>query len=140
MSVWKKVKSRINDKNIDSETKDTYKYLYSLFQRNIKNSKDELSDKETISIIKSNIRKINESLDKIENKENKELFKKKNEKFIEICKDLLPKEASVEEIRDFVKTIDFSKLKSKNQAIGIVNKHFKGNVDNIIVKNIIGEY
>jgi len=49
----------------------------------------------------------------------------------------LPKEVDKKEIIDFLETIDFNNLKNKMQAIGIVQKHFKGNVDNKLVKDII---
>lgn len=53
----------------------------------------------------------------------------------------LPTQISESEIVDFLGTIDFSKLKNKMQAIGMVTKNFpKGSVDGKIVKDIVSNY
>lgn len=49
----------------------------------------------------------------------------------------LPKKATREELLTFIATIDFSQLKNKMQAIGIVKKHFGILVDGQMVNNII---
>jgi len=53
----------------------------------------------------------------------------------------LPSQITTDEIVAFLDTIDFSKLKNKMQAIGMVTKHFpKGSVDGKIIKDIVINY
>jgi len=57
--------------------------------------------------------------------------------FLEAIYSLLPKFASEIDIAEFMKTIDFSKLKNKMQAIGMVKSNFKGAVDSDMVKKMV---
>ena len=49
----------------------------------------------------------------------------------------LPKQVSREELLTFIATIDFSQLKNKMMAVGIVKKHFGPTVDGKMVNDII---
>jgi len=49
----------------------------------------------------------------------------------------MPTQISEEELKDYINTIDFSKLKNKMQAIGIVKKHFGSSVDGKLVSDVI---
>lgn len=49
----------------------------------------------------------------------------------------LPKQVSREDLLTFIATIDFSQLKNKMMAVGIVKKHFGTNVDGKMVNDII---
>lgn len=55
---------------------------------------------------------------------------------IEIGQSYLPKQASEEEIINFIKTIDMSKFKNKMQAMGLIMKEFPG-CDGTFAKNIL---
>lgn len=58
-------------------------------------------------------------------------------KLLEIIDSLVPT-VSEEEVKLFVNTIDFTKLKNKMQAMGIVKNHFKDKmVDSKMLQNII---
>ena len=52
----------------------------------------------------------------------------------------LPATASEVDVAEFMKTIDFSKLKNKMQAIGMVKSNFKGAVDSEMVKRMVEEW
>ena len=117
------------------------KFLIGLFQNASKNKEKTVEDAEAIKIIKNlyksmhdiTIPKILESKGKWSN----EYAEACN--FIELCDEILPIEASEEDIREFLKTVDFSQFKNKMQAVGLVNKHFNGNVDGNLAKNIVME-
>lgn len=49
----------------------------------------------------------------------------------------LPKQVSREELLAFIATIDFSQLKNKMMAVGLVKKHFGDTVDGKVVNEII---
>ena len=49
----------------------------------------------------------------------------------------LPKKATREELLTFIATIDFSQLKNKRQAVGIVKKHFGVAADGQMINDII---
>jgi hypothetical protein len=106
-----------------------------LFQNASKNKEKTIEDVEAIKIIKNLYKSMKEitipSL-KVDGYEFAEAHD-----FIELCEEILPKEASEDDIRAFVATIDFSQFKNKMQAISVVTKHFNGNVDGALVKNII---
>ena len=58
--------------------------------------------------------------------------------YIKCLKSFLPKMTNEHDIRVYLKTIDFSKLKNKMQAIGLCKNHFGNDcVDSNVVKNII---
>ena len=58
--------------------------------------------------------------------------------YIKCLKSFLPKMTGEYDIKVFLKTIDFSKLKNKMQAIGMCKNHFGNDcVDSNLVKNII---
>lgn len=57
--------------------------------------------------------------------------------YLSVLDSYIPSLASEENVRAFIKTIDFSSLPNKMKAIGLVKTHFNGNVDGNIVKNII---
>jgi hypothetical protein len=55
---------------------------------------------------------------------------------IEIAQEYLPKQASEEEIKAFIETIDMSKFKNKMQAMGLIMKQFPG-LDGNFAKKIL---
>ena len=58
--------------------------------------------------------------------------------YLEALECFIPEKVSNDEIREFISSIDFSKLKSPMQAIGLVKKEFGSDkVDGNIVKQII---
>ena len=59
-------------------------------------------------------------------------------KYLMVLRGYLPEQASEEEITDWINNnIDFSTLKSKMQAVGLITKHFGPKVDGQTVKRII---
>ena len=123
------------------------KFLIGLFQNASKNKEKTVEDAEAIKIIKNlhksvkevTIPKLTEALfngrpTDIPNPQLKEAYE-----FVALCEEILPKEATEEDIRNFLKTVDFSGLKNKMQAVGMINKHFNGNVDGNLAKSIVME-
>lgn len=117
--------------------RDNLKYLTSLFQKESKNVDKTIDDDKAIAIIKSQLKGSTETAKMCENdiRYKDEYIKTVN--FIGICEDLIPKQATEEEVKAFIDTIDFTKLKNKGQAIGLTVKHFGGNVDGNLVKSLI---
>jgi uncharacterized protein YqeY len=119
---------------------------------------DKAEDNDTIKLLKKYIKseKLRElyqlkyiTQKDVEGKSAKEVSKLENEKLIEfndilvnnkilIAEKYLPQIVFDSDIRVYLKTIDFSKLKNKMQAIGMCKNHFGNDcVDSNLVKNII---
>ena len=90
-----------------------------------------LSDDQVISIIKKLIKYEEDRLSKC-------LDKPETSSYLESLKKYLPQQASEEDIKLWINcNVDFSILKNKNQAIGLVTKHFGSQVDGNLIKDII---
>lgn len=88
----------------------------------------------------------------VEGKSSKEVSKIESEKlikldeklisdYITIFENFLPQMITEEEIFNFIKNnIDFSKLKNKMQAIGIIKKEYGNKVDAKLVKDIVQQW
>ena len=113
------------------------KFLVGQFQRVAKNKEKIAEDSEAIKIIKNLYALMKEITLLSLKKDGYEYFEVVD--FIVLCEELLPKEATEEDIRNFLKTVDFSGLKNKMQAVGMAIKHFNGNVDGNLVKTIVME-
>lgn len=113
------------------------KFLVGQFQRVAKNKEKIVEDSEAIKIIKNLYTSMKEITLPSLRKDGYEYFEAID--FIVLCEEILPKEATEEDIRNFLKTVDFSGLKSKMQAVGMATKHFNGNVDGNLVKTIVME-
>jgi len=127
MSINEKMLTIMHSNN--NFEKNLSKYIIGEFQRYSTNINKTVDDDIAIKILKKL---------KKDYKENKKYYDHEEINntlnFIDV---FLPKEVDKKEIIDFLETIDFNNLKNKMQAIGIVQKHFKGNVDNKLVKDII---
>ena len=111
-----------------SEKKEALKVIVAEFQRQ---AKPITSDKPVVAILVS-----------FRKKEREALKAKKEEcsVFLDVVSSYLPPEASVEEIKTWIKAnIDFTKLKSKGQAIGKVMGNFGAKTDGDTIKGIIAE-
>lgn len=127
--------------------KDNMKFLIGQFQNASKNKDKTVTDEEAIKIVKNILKSVKEvtipSLTDVFNRvwENK----KKDDRliealdFVELCETILPKQASKEEVKMFLSSLDFSQFKNKMQAIGVTTKHFNGNVDGNLVKELLME-
>ena len=113
------------------------KFLVGQLQRVAKNKEKIAEDSEAIKIIKNLYALMKEITLLSLKKDGYEYFEVVD--FIVLCEELLPKEATEEDIRNFLKTVDFSGLKNKMQAVGMAIKHFNGNVDGNLVKTIVME-
>ncbi|WP_298751981.1 GatB/YqeY domain-containing protein [uncultured Arcobacter sp.] len=120
-------KSLVNARKVkDSNTLSTMQVVVGEMQRL---PKKVLNDDEVISLLKKIVANEQEKIDK---------YGKGDEKFIQIINDFIPSELPEEDIIDWIKeNIDFSSLKNKMQAIGIVTKNFGSLVDGKKVKEII---
>jgi len=66
---------------------------------------------------------------------------KYNESCIKYLQQYLPIKISVDDINEYLNTIDFSKLRNKMQAVGMVMNNFPiGSVDGNVVKEILLNY
>jgi len=121
--------------------RDNIKFLLGLFQNAAKNKEKTVSD----DVAKSTIKKLLKSTTdltiptilKDPSRGEGCIAYKEAVDFVELCSDILPKEADESEILSFLETIDFSIFKSPMQAVGVVVKHFEGNVDGTVVKSLI---
>ena len=113
------------------------KFLVGQLQRVAKNKEKIAEDSEAIKIIKNLYTSMKEITLPSLKKDGYEYFEVVD--FIVLCEEILPQEATEEDIRNFLKTVDFSGLKNKMQAVGMTTKHFNGNVDGNLVKTIVME-
>ena len=60
-----------------------------------------------------------------------------DEALIALIDTYLPQMASENELKEFIKDIDFSTLKNEMQAISIVKKHFGPRADGDLVKSLV---
>lgn len=110
----------------DKDKLDALKIIVSEFQRH---PSKEPNDVDALAILK-----------KLEADEVHMLFVRKIENgshFLSAVQSLIPVFATEDDISEFMKTIDFSKLKNKMQAIGMVKSNFKGAVDSEMVKRMV---
>lgn len=128
-------KYTINRKILDeaqdpkNETRNLAKYFIAEFQRQSRNPDKSLENEEAIKILKTFKKDIEEKKNYYNSIE--------YNKMINFLERFLPTVPSSESIRALLNTIDFSELKNKKQAVGIVKKHFEGNVDGNLVSEII---
>lgn len=111
----------------DEEKKSALRVIMGEFGRG---DKKEVSDEDAVKILKKLI------------KSEKEVIEKKggtrDSEFIKITEQYLPKTAGEEEIVSWIReNIDFSKFKSKMQAMGMIMKHFGSSADGNTVKEIL---
>lgn len=123
--------------------RDNIKFLLGQFQNASRNKDKTVTDEEAIAIVKKIMKStIDLTLPMIlkdpAKGEGCQTYLETVD-FIDLCKDIVPAEATEDQIRDFVKNIDFSKLKSPMQAISLTVKHFNGAADGALVKKLIEE-
>ncbi len=128
MSLQKQISADLKTsmKNRDKVRTDAVRVLIGEFQRQ---PDKELSDQQVAGIIKKLI------------KSEKELLAASGAEesgFIEVLEGYLPRQASEEEIREWIDThIDFSAFNNKMQAMKPIMAHFAGNADGNTVKKIL---
>ncbi|MCP4748261.1 MAG: GatB/YqeY domain-containing protein [Desulfobacteraceae bacterium] len=90
----------------------------------------EISDAETIKIIKKLVKSEKEVLSQRGSKSTND--------FIKIAETYLPQMAGEDEIRSYIESnIDFSQFKNKMQAMGSIMKHFGSSADGNLVKKVL---
>ena len=134
MELYKIVEQSMRDKSLSQITRNTFKMVKSEWQRD----RDKVpTDERVVSIVKSMVMSA-EEMSSILDKDHDKIQYDENEDYIKTLSALLPKQVSVFEIREWVgSNIDFTKLKSPMQAIGMVKKQFGTTVDGNVVKQII---
>lgn len=137
MSIQKQVKSDMIEafKGGYKNKCDNLKYILGEFSR-MKGTKagkdyvgDTLSDEKAVKVIKG-----------IMNEESKlnAILGRETSDFLILLNNFLPEEVTEREITEWINyNVDFSKLKNKMQAVGMVKNHFGVNVDGKMVSNII---
>ena len=132
MSLQEKIKGDMTyymSKN-DKPKTDALKVIISELQRQ---KTKQLTDEQVIKILKSLLKSEEDRLSYIVKEE-----LGVTSMYREVLMEYLPKQVSEEEITQWIKdNIDFSELKNKMQAVGIVMKHFGTKADGNTVKNII---
>lgn len=119
----------IRVKKSEGKEKDIIKYIISLFQRESTNLIRTVNDEKASEIM----RKIR--ADYLDTKIQYDPDEK--EIVIKLIDDYVPRNADENQIREELNKIDFSSLKNKFAAIGIIKKVFNNNVDGELVKKII---
>lgn len=137
MTIQEKVKSEmiIAMKAGYRMRKDNLKYLMGMFQNKSTNVDKTVDDVQAIALIKSMAKGIKEAQKMIKDFDSEEF--KKNQDFLYMCDSLLPKQASEEEIIEFIKTTDY--MSAGPAFIGTVIKHFNGQADGSLVKKVLNE-
>lgn len=117
------------------ETCDNLKYILGEFKRlkGIKDGKvyigNTLTDEQAIKVINGIIK---------EEKKLNNILGRQTSAFLELLNSYLPAKIGEEEITEWINyNVDFSQLKNKMQAIGLVKKHFGVAVDGKMVSDII---
>jgi len=119
----KQMQNAMKEKN--DAVRDYAKVVLSEFSRYGK----DIEDDEAVRIIKK--------LTKSE-EENIEMSGKKDRGYLDFLQFYFPQQASEEEIKDWIMmNVDFSSLKNKMQAVGIVVKHFGTKADGKLISSII---
>lgn len=109
-----------------ADTANTLKVLLSDIQRD---PNKDYSDEKVLKVIKQTIKLANEAY------KNGMVEAKAT---IQLLSTYLPKQVSEEIIRQVIEKIDFSKLKNKYQAVGLIMAQFPdGTVDGTVVKQLI---
>jgi len=113
-------------KNRDTARTGAVRILIGEFQRQ---PEKELSDEQVIGIIKKLVKSERELL---------AASGKKTSDFIDVMEGYLPKQASEDEIREWIQeNVDFSIFNNKMQAMKPIIAHFGSSVDGNVVKTIL---
>jgi len=130
MTILEKLKEDLNIaiKIGDTEKRDNIRLVVSECQRIGKS----LDDDQVIKVV----RKLVKSEEQV-----MEINKGDGGSYYRLIKGMLPQEASDDEIKSWIDSnVDFSKLKAKAQAIGLVMKEFGANTNGKKVKQILESY
>ena len=134
MLIHEKVKLDLSSARKAGEDTNNLQYVLGEFSR-LKGSKDGkdyigevLTDEQAIRVLNSIITGENKIL---------ELVREATSSLKPLCESYLPKQLNKDEIISFINTIDFSKLKNKMMAVGIVKKKFGTAVDGKLVSEIV---
>ncbi|MCK5196393.1 MAG: GatB/YqeY domain-containing protein, partial [Desulfobulbaceae bacterium] len=117
MSLQEKIRSDLKEsmKAKDEARTSALRVLLGEFQRQ---PKKELEDKEVMAIVRKLVKSENEMLSAGDSE---------SSAYLEVLKGYLPKQASEEDIREWVTAnIDFSQFKNKMQAMKPIMTHFAG--------------
>ena len=126
MTLQEKIK--LDVKTAMKEKKETLQSLRVVLGELQRSTKKELSDDEVARILK-----------KLEKNEEEMINAGKGDsKFIEILRDYIPAGISREEIESWIKdNVDFSELKNKMQAVGLVKKEFGERAEGRMISEIV---
>jgi len=126
MSIYERIHEHMlnNYKGGNQKMSSMLKYMLAEIQRN---PNKDYSDETVIGVMSKVVKDFGD---------NKYVNYSDEVKYIE--DNFLPKKATTDEILAFLQTIDFSTLKNRLMAVGMVTSHFpKGTVDGSAVKNLI---
>lgn len=116
--------------------KDNVKFLIGQFQTASKNKEKTVTNEDAIKIMKNLMKSVQDVIDSGKLLESRDKYMEAMD-FITLCELNIPKMATEDEIKEFLSTVDFSQFKNKMQAIGLTTKHFNGNVDSNVVKELV---
>ena len=126
MGLQEKISEDARKKDISRKQRDALRVVLGELQRQ---EKKELSDSEVVQIIK-----------KLVGYE-KEMGENKDQEYIDCLEYYLPREATDQEIRDWIKNnIDFGQYKNKMQSMRDILAHFGPSADGNRVKQILSEF
>lgn len=105
------------------------------------NGNRETNDDEAIAVIKSFIKKLNETISILKQNPNKDVSEQLSE--LSIYESFLPKQLSEEEIKNIVlttiKTIENPSIKSMGAVMSVLNTEYKGLFDGSVASKIVKE-
>ena len=126
MGLQEKISENTRKKDISKKQRDALKVVLGELQRQ---NKKNLSDSEVVQIIK-----------KLVGYE-KEMGEKKDQEYIDCLEYYLPREATDQEIRDWIKNnIDFKQYKNKMQSMKDILVHFGSSTEGNREKQILSEF
>ena len=129
MTLQNSILTDMHDISLGPETISALKVVVGELQRQ---PKKELADNEVIKIIKGLLNHAKE----LNSIKHSSLV----DNYIKVLTKYIPEEVSDREVLDWIKSnVDFSKLKNKNQAIGMVTKFFGARIDGNRAKGIVGK-
>jgi len=126
MTLQDRIQTDLKNAVKDKDKKEILKVIVGEFQRMTKKT---LSDDEVIRILRKFERNEIELMRQTEAEETE---------FLKAVRIYIPKIVDEKEITEWInQNVDFSKLKNKTQAVGLVMKEFGSRADGTVVKNIV---
>jgi uncharacterized protein YqeY len=131
MTIYEKIKELIKEslKNRQDELKSNLKVILGEFER-MSDGKP-IDDDLAIKVLKKL---------KASELEVMKILKSEESVFLKLVESFLPDMADEDEIKEYIKTLDFTKYKNKMQSMRDIMSHFGARADGNLVKKILTDF